>query len=102
MGASRERNGSRPLGTLEIGRTTAKRALAFSSTKTETNTKACGHKTAGMDRELTGGMKVESSGGSIRVIGTRIRSMEEALSSIRTEIGTMATGSMGCHREREE
>jgi hypothetical protein len=52
------KNGNNLQDISEIGRITAKKALAFNSTRTETNTKACGHRTAGTDKEHTGEMKV--------------------------------------------
>jgi hypothetical protein len=60
MVASRVRNGSRHQGTLEIGRTTVKMALVFSSTRMAISMRVCGKVIGDMARVLTGGMKLAS------------------------------------------
>ena len=102
MAPSRVKSGRPQAGTLVTGETTARRDSVFSSTRMVTSMRACGPWTRSMDRVLTGEMRIASSGESIPVIGSRIKSMAEVLSSSRTAIDTMDTGSMECLKEREE
>jgi hypothetical protein len=60
MEASKERSGSKHLGTLETGMTIARKDLGYSSFRMEISTKECGSKTGDMDKERIGGMKVEN------------------------------------------
>ena len=93
----------RPLaGILETGETTARKGSVFSSTRMATSMRACGPWTKSMDKVHTGEMRIASLGESIPVIGSRIKSMVEVLSSSRTAIDTMDTGSMECLKEKEE
>lgn len=102
MAPSRVKSGRPQAGTSVTGETTARRDSVFSSTRMVTSMRACGPWTRSMDRVLTGEMRIASSGESIPVIGSRIKSMAEVLSSSRTAIDTMDTGSMECLKEREE
>jgi hypothetical protein len=102
MEASRERNGNTHQGTLEIGRITVRKVSAFSSTKTAISMRVCGPPTAGMVKVLIGETKVESLGENTLVIGLRIRSMEEVLSSTRMVTDTMDSGLMACLKARAE
>lgn len=102
MAASKEKCGQRHQDTSEIGEITARKASASSSTRTVTNTKACGPWTRSMVKEPTGGMRVTSWEESIPAIGSRTRSMEEVPSSSRMETDTTATGSMACPKVKEE
>jgi hypothetical protein len=102
MEASKERNGNKPLAILEIGKTIARTASVFSSIRMEISTKACGDKISDMVRVLIGEMKAVNSEESIRVTGSRIKSMEEVRSFIRMEIDMTGIGSMECLKEKEE
>jgi hypothetical protein len=102
MAPSREKFGRLLAGILETGEITARRDSAFSSTKMETNMKACGPWTKSMDKVLTGGTRVESSGESIPAIGLKTRSTAEEPSSLKIATDTMATGSTECRKERAE
>ena len=98
MEASRARSGNMHLGILETGKTTRKTGLAFSSTKMETSMRVCGSTINATGRVLTGAMKVESSEENTLAIGTKIKNMAEAHSSIRMETVTTATGFQACLR----
>ncbi len=87
---------------LVTGETIAKKDLVFNSTRMETSTKVCGQWIRNMVKVLTGEMTPISLEENILAIGSRIRSMEEALSSLRIVIGMMDIGSMECHKEKEE
>jgi hypothetical protein len=58
MALLRVKNGKLHLGILVIGMITAKKALAFNSTKMETNMKECGSRTRDMVKVLIGEMKL--------------------------------------------
>lgn len=60
MDLSREKCGRRHPGILEIGETTARKDLEYSSIQMETNMKACGPWTENTDRAHTGGMNAEN------------------------------------------
>jgi hypothetical protein len=89
-------------GTLEIGRITRRMVSESSITRMETSMRVCGKETNAMAKEPTGETRQENCEESIQEIGSKIRSMVEAHSSIKTVIVTMATGCQGCHRVRVE
>ena len=62
--------------------------------------KECGPLIKGMDKERTGKMKVQNYDVSTQVTGMKIKSTEEELSSIKTEIDTTATGLMDSLRAK--
>jgi len=54
-----------------------------------------------MAKARTGELRAANSGVSTQVIGTRTKSMEEALFSTKMEIDTMDTGSMVCPKAKD-
>jgi len=98
----KEKNGKAHPGILEIGEIIAKKDSESNSTLKEINTKACGQWIKNMAKEHTGDMKLASLEENILVIGSKIRSMEEAHSSLRTVIVMTDIGSMECHKVKEE
>lgn len=92
MEASKERNGSKLLGILAIGRKTAKMDLVFSFIKMEINTRACGKVISVMAKAHIGETKLENLEENILEIGLKIKNMEEEPFSTKTEIDMMVTG----------
>ena len=86
--------------TLVTGVITARKASEFSSTRTETNTRACGQLTRGTARELTGRTKAANSDVNTQATGMKTRSTEEELSSTKMATDTMDTGSTGFRKEK--
>ena len=102
MAPSRVKSG-RPLADISVtGETTARKDSVFSSTRMATSMRACGPWTRSTDKVLTGETRIASSGESIPVIGSRIRSTAEVLSSSRIAIDTTGTGSTECPKAKEE
>jgi hypothetical protein len=64
--------------------------------------RACGKGTNVMVRAHIGETREANSAVNIPEIGSRTRSTVEVLSSTRTEIAMMATGSQECLKAREE
>jgi len=72
--------------------TIAKRASASSFTKMEISTRECGLSTSDTAKALTGKTRATNSAENTLAIGMKTKSMEEVLSSTKTEIVTTATG----------
>ena len=99
---SRVKHGKLPVGTLAIGKTTAKRVSAFNSTRTLTSTKACGRKTSVMVRERSGATRTASYAGSTQATGSRIGNTVVELSFTRMATDTTVIGFQACHKEKAE
>ena len=102
MEASRARSGSTLLATSATGKRTRRTDSAFSSTRTETNTRDSGRETSVTAKALTGATRLASSEESIQETGLKTRSTVEGLSSIRTVTGTTVIGSPACLRVKVE
>jgi len=92
MALSREKSGSTHPVTSVTGVTTARRALAFNTTKTAISTKVCGRLINATARELTGVSRQKSFVVNTPVTGLRTRNTAVVHSSTKMKIATMATG----------
>ncbi len=100
--ASRERSGNTHLATLVTGRRIRRTDLAFSSTKTETNTRDYGNVISVTVKAPTGATRRANCAVNTQETGSRIKSTVAAPSSTRTATDTMVTGSLECLRARAE
>jgi len=84
----------------EIGVTTAKKALVFSTINPVINTKVCGHLINVTDKAPIGEWSTKNLDVNTQVTGSKIRNMVEELSSTKMVTDTMVTGSMECPKAK--
>jgi hypothetical protein len=84
------------------GEITAKKDSESNFIRTEISMRVCGLWTRNMVKVLIGEMTLINSEENTLEIGSKIKNMEEELSSLKIATDTMDIGSTVCHKEKVE
>jgi hypothetical protein len=84
------------------GEITARKDSESNFIRTEISMRVCGLWTRNMVKVLIGEMTLINSEENTLEIGSKIKNMEEELSSLKIATDTMDIGSTVCHREKVE